>query len=442
MRLPDAALELTTPSDPVERRFRVPSYRQVLPGRQKVRRAYKGLCGRSHHVPPGNRRITFCGITQARPTSEGPGQSDSFDSIDIIGLKEGIPISNMSHSRSKSNNKVFRRMSKYPQTPDLFPYGASDPAVQSAVQALEEYVGTVGDTDPTTITYQLSRMGGITGPTGPSEGPSGATGPAGATGAAGATGPTGNVGATGAPGIATNTGATGPAGGPAGPTGAAGPQGYGPTGYTGCTGPTGKASTVTGPTGSPGYNGSTSTVTGPTGATGPIGTQGVTGPTGFGATGHTGATGPSGGPTGPAGPQGVTGPQGPANGLQGPPGATGPTGAGQGDASFTGATLINGWSNSGGAYLSARFRKDGQGVVHLEGRITGGSATGLFTLPSGGGYLPSATIAVPVVVLSSAPDIIPGWITIASNGVVTVFQQGGGTPVTVDLGGVNYQGES
>jgi hypothetical protein len=52
----------------------------------------------------------------------------------------------------------------------------------------------------------------------------------------------------------------------------------------------------------------------------------------------------------------------------------------------------NGWSNVGGAYVMARYRKDGMGFVHIEGSLTGGTIGNLaaFTLPVG--YRPAARL--------------------------------------------------
>lgn len=59
-------------------------------------------------------------------------------------------------------------------------------------------------------------------------------------------------------------------------------------------------------------------------------------------------------------------------------------------------TLINSWSDSGGAYATAGYWKDPWGIVHLRGRITGGAfPSDAFVLPVN--YRPEATqsFAVP-----------------------------------------------
>ncbi len=51
-------------------------------------------------------------------------------------------------------------------------------------------------------------------------------------------------------------------------------------------------------------------------------------------------------------------------------------------------TLLNSWANVGGVYATAAYAKDQNGIVHLRGTITGGSASSIiFTLPAG--YAPT-----------------------------------------------------
>lgn len=55
------------------------------------------------------------------------------------------------------------------------------------------------------------------------------------------------------------------------------------------------------------------------------------------------------------------------------------------------AVLLNGWSNFGGAYTTAGYWKDKEGLVHLQGLITGGSiANGAILLNLPAGYRPTA----------------------------------------------------
>lgn len=57
--------------------------------------------------------------------------------------------------------------------------------------------------------------------------------------------------------------------------------------------------------------------------------------------------------------------------------------------------LINSWTNSGGAYATAGYWKDPNGIVHLRGRITGGAfPSDAFVLPAD--YRPTSTLSFAV----------------------------------------------
>ncbi len=58
-------------------------------------------------------------------------------------------------------------------------------------------------------------------------------------------------------------------------------------------------------------------------------------------------------------------------------------------------TLINSWTNSGGAYVTAGYWRDQAGIMHLRGRVTGGAfPSDIFVLPVN--YRPTATISFTV----------------------------------------------
>ena len=46
-------------------------------------------------------------------------------------------------------------------------------------------------------------------------------------------------------------------------------------------------------------------------------------------------------------------------------------------------TLLNGWTNFGGRFTTAGYRKDGHGVVHLKGLLRPGTGNIVLTLPEG-----------------------------------------------------------
>ncbi len=84
------------------------------------------------------------------------------------------------------------------------------------------------------------------------------------------------------------------------------------------------------------------------------------------------------GPRGPAGPSGSLGPLGPA----GPPGPPGPAAA----EGWKALPFVNGWTNYGGVWESAAYRKDQLGVVHLRGMVTraaGAPEGNIAVLPDG-----------------------------------------------------------
>ena len=259
------------------------------------------------------------------------------------------------------------------------PTGATGPSGEGV-----GITGPTGAIGPTGYTGAAGQDGeSITGPTGaPGEGSTGATDPTGYTGApgegfTGSIGPTGPTGYTGAPGVDSSTGATGYTGpmGPTGETGAMGATGdsgsTGPTGYTGAEG-----QSITDPTGAPGIDSSTG-ATGPTGYTGPSGDS-ITGPTGEVGIGVTGATGST-GPTGSAG-VGVTGPTGPQGGaIIGFSAVLDVEGVSFGP---TSGTITGPWRTTPGPGIFYGLFDDG-------GFING---TGVYTVPSTGRYLLTATL--------------------------------------------------
>lgn len=93
------------------------------------------------------------------------------------------------------------------------------------------------------------------------------------------------------------------------------------------------------------------------------------------------------------------------------------------------AGLVNSWANSGPPQHVAGYWKDSDGVVHLEGRISGGTAPSVaMVLPPG--YRPSATEDFAVIAAGAL-----GWVFISSTGEVTV-QSGA---ALVGLGGITFR---
>lgn len=99
-----------------------------------------------------------------------------------------------------------------------------------------------------------------------------------------------------------------------------------------------------------------------------------------------------------------------------------------GEPAFQGA-----WSNFGAGRTSAGFFKDHQDIVHLKGSIDGGAAgTVAFTLPEG--YRPNATL----LAAAGSGNNTSTQVTIASNGQVTVFCDGG-CAGSVGLDGISFR---
>lgn len=105
-------------------------------------------------------------------------------------------------------------------------------------------------------------------------------------------------------------------------------------------------------------------------------------------------------------------------------------GGGTGEATWTAPTLSGAWVNYGGAFSTAGYRKDSNGVVHLRGVVKSGTiGTAIFTLPAG--YRPSMDMIFPVISNSTIGQIN----VTASTGVV---QCNIGNNASVTLDGITF----
>ncbi len=86
-----------------------------------------------------------------------------------------------------------------------------------------------------------------------------------------------------------------------------------------------------------------------------------------------------------------------------------------------------GWSNYGSGQMTVAYRKDGLGIVHLRGLITGGTGT-MFNLPAG--YRPSAIVLFAVDATGAFGDL-----RVHPNGDVDLDT---GTGTYVSLDGVTF----
>jgi hypothetical protein len=79
----------------------------------------------------------------------------------------------------------------------------------------------------------------------------------------------------------------------------------------------------------------------------------------------------------------------------------------------------NGWTNYGFGGAPAAFFRDREGVVHLQGTVTGGSNTHVFTLPRG--YRPSANHEFAALTLNSGPTRAINQLEVQSTGDVVFY---------------------
>jgi hypothetical protein len=134
----------------------------------------------------------------------------------------------------------------------------------------------------------------------------------------------------------------------------------------------------------------------------------------------------------------ITGPRGPrgAEGPAGPKGDSGTPGPAQGE-SWKGLGLLNGWSNWGGEYQVAGYRKDGAGNVQLRGVIkrepSPTADTIVATLPAG--YRPAAT---EIFSPDSGGNVVLSRFDVRPNGEVMWRGTANAGYVNVSLSGVIF----
>jgi hypothetical protein len=101
---------------------------------------------------------------------------------------------------------------------------------------------------------------------------------------------------------------------------------------------------------------------------------------------------------------------------------------------FIAPSLLNSWTNYGGAYTEAGYYKDPCGRVHLRGAVTGGTigSNPIFTLPED--YRPVAQIAFPVASYDGAVYVV-GVVDITSAGHV---RPNAGHTTFLSLNGISF----
>lgn len=80
--------------------------------------------------------------------------------------------------------------------------------------------------------------------------------------------------------------------------------------------------------------------------------------------------------------------------------------------------LSSGWRDCGSGFEKAGFYKDSEGIVHLQGCVTGGGSSVIFTLPAG--YRPSGREQFAVACDGCTATNL-GRLVVARNGEVTIY---------------------
>lgn len=103
---------------------------------------------------------------------------------------------------------------------------------------------------------------------------------------------------------------------------------------------------------------------------------------------------------------------------------------GGGSGSWLTPTLINSWVNVGGTWTTARYLKDSDGFVHLDGLVGGGTVgASIFVLPVG--YRPDAKVGFAV-----CSNNLFGFATVEANGAVSLAV---GSNAFVTLTGISFK---
>ena len=101
-----------------------------------------------------------------------------------------------------------------------------------------------------------------------------------------------------------------------------------------------------------------------------------------------------------------------------------------GNEAWTAPTLLNSWVNYGSGIQAARYRKDSNGTVHIQGLIKNGiigTSTVLFVLPTG--YRPDATL----IFICGQYNNVYGRIDVHANGSVALGSTGNATWQNITL---------
>jgi hypothetical protein len=96
----------------------------------------------------------------------------------------------------------------------------------------------------------------------------------------------------------------------------------------------------------------------------------------------------------------------------------------------------NGWKNYGFSSAPAAFYKDREGVVHLQGTITGATTTpsSVFSLPPG--YRPAVTQEFAALTVDSGPTRVINQLEVQSGGDVVLYDPVG---IWASLSGITFR---
>lgn len=96
----------------------------------------------------------------------------------------------------------------------------------------------------------------------------------------------------------------------------------------------------------------------------------------------------------------------------------------------------NGWVNTTGE-APASFFKDPFGIVHLRGRIQGGTSPSIaFTLPAG--YRPGNNLMMPMAVFSGS-TALAGFVWLQTTGAMNLYFAAGMASIAID--GLSFKAE-
>ncbi len=96
-------------------------------------------------------------------------------------------------------------------------------------------------------------------------------------------------------------------------------------------------------------------------------------------------------------------------------------------------TLLNSWADFGSGTQGARFRKDPDGTIHVQGTVAGGSSASAVVLNLPAGYRPAAELRLPGVSAAGAAELritaagdvsLPTGGSVTWAGISTVFAAG------------------